>query len=86
VVSKATYTNVFRVARTAAFTADVVRGPLAARPYDLRHAAVRTWLAGVPAATVAQSIAVLLAVYASFLDGGEQAARQVVGVTLGNVR
>ena len=91
VVSKVTYTKVFRAAREATFTPEIVRGPLAARPYDLRHAAVSTWLAaGIPAATVAQwagqSIAVLLDVYASFLDGGEQAARRQVEAALGNVR
>ncbi|WP_206793185.1 hypothetical protein [Amycolatopsis sp. MtRt-6] len=90
-VSKVTYTKVFRAAREATFTPHVLRGPLAARPYDLRHAAVSTWLAaGVPAATVAQwagqSIAVLLEVYASFLDGGEQAARRQVETALGSGR
>jgi integrase len=82
---------VFRAARKATFKPDVLGGPLAARPYDLRHAAVSTWLAaGVPAATVAQwagqSIAVLLDVYASFLDGGEQAARRQVETALGKGR
>ncbi|MGW4058669.1 tyrosine-type recombinase/integrase [Amycolatopsis sp. NPDC004747] len=88
-VSKVTYTKVFRAAREATFTAEVARGPLARRPYDLRHAAVSTWLAaGVPAATVAewagQSIAVLLEVYASFLDGGEEAAKRQIERALGS--
>ncbi len=48
--------------------------PLAADPYDLRHAAVSTWLAaGVPAAEVAEraghTVDVLLKVYAQCLDG-----------------
>ena len=48
--------------------------PLAARPYDLRHAALSSWLnAGVPATEVAEraghTVAVLLSVYASCLDG-----------------
>ena len=78
----------FRAAREATFTPHVLRGPLAGRPYDLRHAAVSTWLAaGVPAAQWAgQSIGVLLEVYASFLDGGEQAARQQVETALGKRR
>jgi integrase len=43
-------------------------------PYDLRHAAVSTWLAaGVPAAEVAEraghTVDVLLKVYAKCLDG-----------------
>ncbi|MEU4667206.1 hypothetical protein AB0F91_04355 [Amycolatopsis sp. NPDC023774] len=48
-----------------------------------------TWLAaGVPAATVAQwagqSVSVLLEVYASFLDGGEEAAKRKIENVLGN--
>ncbi|MEV4055511.1 hypothetical protein AB0J55_30270 [Amycolatopsis sp. NPDC049688] len=73
---KVTYAKVFRAAREATFTPDVLRGSLVGRPYDLRHATVSTWLAGVPAATVAewagQAIAVLLEVYASFLGKGQQ--------------
>ncbi len=47
---------------------------MAADPYDLRHAAVSTWLAaGVPAAEVAEreghTVDVLLKVYAQCLDG-----------------
>jgi len=39
----------WRAARARAFTAEVAAGPLARRPYDLRHAAVSTWLnGGVP--------------------------------------
>ena len=58
-------------------------GKLGGRPYDLRHAAVSTWLnAGVEATRVAEwaghSVAVLLRVYAKCLDGGEQAARAKV--------
>lgn len=62
--------------------------PPAARPYDLRHAAVSTWLdAGVPPTQVAEraghGVAVLLRVYAKCLAGQEDAARQRVGVALG---
>ena len=47
--------------------------PLAARPYDLRHAALSSWLnAGVPPTEVAEraghSVKVLLSVYAACLD------------------
>jgi hypothetical protein len=47
---------------------------MARRPYDLRHAAVTTWLnAGVPATEVAararHSVAILLAVNAKCMDG-----------------
>ena len=51
-----------------------VATPLMARPYDLRHAAVLTWLnAGVPATQVAEwaghSVDVLLRVYAKCIAG-----------------
>jgi integrase len=77
------YGRVWAKAREAAFTPEVVASPLAKRPYDLRHAAVSTWLnAGVEATRVAEwaghSVAVLLRVYAKCLDGGEQAARAKV--------
>lgn len=77
------YGRVWAKAREAAFTPEVVASPLAKRPYDLRHAAVSTWLnAGVEATRVAawagHSVAVLLRVYAKCLDGGEQAARAKV--------
>ncbi|SFK52306.1 hypothetical protein SAMN05421835_12354 [Amycolatopsis sacchari] len=88
-VSKVTYTKVFRAARAATFSPEVQRGPLLARPYDLRHAAVSTWLAaGLDPSLVAlwagQSVAVLLEVYASFLDGGEAAARRLIEHALGH--
>ena len=55
VVGSATYARVWHLARTLALTPAQVTSPLAARPYDLRHAAVSTWLgAGVPAAEVAE--------------------------------
>jgi integrase len=79
---------VWRKARAAAFTEVQQRSPLAARPYDLRHAAVSTWLnAGVPATQVAEwaghSVAVLLKVYAKCIEGGEQVARQRIASALG---
>jgi integrase len=50
------------------------------RPYDLRHAAVSTWLnVGVPATQVAEwadhDVAVLLQIYAKCLAGQEELAR-----------
>ncbi|MEU6127673.1 hypothetical protein ABZ805_00735 [Saccharopolyspora sp. NPDC047091] len=62
---------------------------MAKRPYDLRHAAVSTWLnAGVEPTRVAEwaghSVHVLLRVYAKCLDGGETAARQRVQDLLGD--
>jgi integrase len=82
-LSSTVYGRVWAKARAAAFTPEVVRTPRAKRPYDLRHAAVSTWLnAGVEATRVAawagHSVAVLLRVYAKCLDGGELAARAKV--------
>lgn len=77
------YGRAWANAREATFTPEVVASPLVKRPYDLRHAAVSTWLnAGVEPPRVAEwaghSLAVLLRVYAKCLDGGEQAARAKV--------
>jgi integrase len=65
-----------------------VDSPLASRPYDLRHAAVSTWLnAGVPATLVAEwaghSVHVLLRVYAKCILGQDEAARRRVEAALG---
>lgn len=78
-----TYTRVWDRARRATFTPEVYASPLAARPYDLRHAAVSTWLnGGVAPAQVAEwaghSVDVLLKVYAKCLDGQDTVARQRV--------
>ncbi|WP_132877464.1 hypothetical protein [Tamaricihabitans halophyticus] len=64
-------------------SAEVAATPLARRPYDLRHAAVPTWLnGGVSAPKVAEwaghSVDVLLQVYAKFLDGRDYTAQQQV--------
>jgi integrase len=74
-----TYRKIWDRARRVALTDVQYAGPLARRPYDLRHAAVSTWLsAGVPAPQVAEwaghSVEVLLNVYAKCLDGGEAEA------------
>jgi integrase len=87
-VSKWTYTNAWRQTRKNTLTPAQLRSPLAARPYDLRHAAVSLWLnAGVPATQVAEwaghSVHVLLRVYAKCIDGQEEAARRRMGGALG---
>jgi hypothetical protein len=69
----------WRAARHAALTPEQVDSPLAARPYDLRHACLSTWLAaGVAPTQVAQwaghSVDVLLRVYAKCLDDTESLA------------
>lgn len=67
-------------ARTAALTSEEAASPLARRHYDLRHAAVSTWLnGGVPAPQIAawagHSVDVLPRVYAKCVAGQEDAAR-----------
>lgn len=79
-LSSSVYGRAWAKARAATFTTEVANSLLAKRPYDLRHAAVSTWLnAGVEATRVAEwaghSVGVLLRVYAKCLDGGEEAAR-----------
>ncbi len=72
--SSSAYSYVWQEARKLALSPAQVASSLAARPYDLRHAAVSLWLnAGVPAPEVAKraghSVDVLLRVYAKCLDG-----------------
>jgi integrase len=48
-LAASTYCRVWRKARAEVLTPEEARSPLTARPYDLRHAAVSTWLnAGGP--------------------------------------
>lgn len=80
-VSTTTYSKIWSLARNATLTSSQVSSPLAKRPYDLRHAAVSTWLhAGVPPSQVAEwaghSVDVLLRVYAACLDGQEEGSRK----------
>ena len=73
-VPAAVYTRIWTQARAIGLDPTQQASPLAKRPYDLRHAALSTWLnAGVPPAEVAEraghSIKVLLTVYAKCLHG-----------------
>jgi integrase len=82
------YGRVWASARASALTSAEAASPLARRPYDLRHAAVSTWLnAGVAPTQVAEwaghSVAVLLRVYAKCIAGQEAAARNRVTLALG---
>lgn len=86
-----TYTRTWRAARKAALSAEAQASPLARRPYDLRHAAVSTWLkaTGDPvrvAAWAGHSVSVLHDTYAAFLDGGDETARRQVEAALGHGR
>jgi hypothetical protein len=76
VVSSSAYWRVWNEARAIGLSPAQQTSPLAARPYDLPHAAVSLWLnSGVPATEVApragHTVDVLLTVYASCLDGQE---------------
>jgi integrase len=81
------YLAVFHKARAAAFTKAETASLLARRPYDLRHAAVSTWLnAGVSPAQVAEwaghTVDVLLRVYAKCIAGQqEEAKRRILEAT-----
>ncbi|MGH3303297.1 MAG: hypothetical protein ACRDOK_16765 [Streptosporangiaceae bacterium] len=73
IIGSTSYSRVWEEARRLAFAPDQVASPLAGRPYDLRHAALTTWLnAGIPPAEVAKragnTIEVLLRRYAGCLD------------------
>ena len=90
-LSDSVYMRVWAKARAAALAPQEAASPLARRPYDLRHAAVSTWLnAGVPPTQVAEwaghSVAVLLRVYAKCIAGQEDAARHRVALALGLAR
>ncbi|MFE3455158.1 tyrosine-type recombinase/integrase [Nonomuraea sp. NPDC059194] len=72
--SSSAYSYVWQKTRKLVLTPAQIASSLAARPYDLRHAAVSLWLnAGVPAPEVAKraghSVDVLLRVYAKCMDG-----------------
>lgn len=86
---KGTINRYWRKARAAVFTPEVYASPLAATPYDLRHAAVSTWLnGGVPATDVAawagHSVEILLKIYAKCLDGGAEQLRKRISAALGS--
>lgn len=84
-----TYTRAWRAARRIALTEEAQATPLAARPYDLRHAAVSTWLSGgADPALVAEwaghSLAVLMEVYAACLYGQDVIAKRRIQEALGH--
>ena len=81
IVNDRAYLGIFYRARDVAFTATETASLLARRQYDLRHAAVSTWLnAGVPAPQVAEwaghSVDVLLRVYAKCISGQQEDAKR----------
>ena len=79
-LSESVYERLLKRARAEVFTKAEAASPLARRPYDLRHAALSTWLnAGIDPAQVAQwagnSVRVLLSTYAKCV-AGRDVARQ----------
>ncbi|PNV32711.1 site-specific integrase [Streptomyces sp. DH-12] len=77
VVGSSTYYRVWQEARALALPPAAVASPLAARPYDLRHSALSTWLnSGVDPTEVAEragnSVEVLLSRYAKCIDGRQE--------------
>ncbi|GAA4092269.1 tyrosine-type recombinase/integrase [Nonomuraea soli] len=86
--SSSAYSYVWQEARKLALTPSQVASALAARPYDMRHAAVSLWLnAGVPAPEVAKraghSVDVLLRVYAKCMDGQHDHINNKINRALG---
>jgi integrase len=74
--------------RADALTERQPASPLAARPYDLRHAAVSTWLnAGVPPTQVAEwaghAVVVVLKIYAKCIDGDTARFQAKIDMALG---
>ncbi len=73
--------------REAALPAEDLAAGLAERPYALRHAGLSTWLAsGVDPQTVAKraghSVAVLLRVYAKFINNSDETANAKIAARL----
>ena len=86
---KLTILRTWQRARERTFTEEVAASPLARTPYDLRHAAVSTWLnGGVPSTDVAawagHSVEILHKIYAKCIDGGAEALRRRVQSALGH--
>lgn len=89
-VGASTYSRVWKEARQFGLSPVQVASPLAARPYDLRHAALSTWLnAGVSVPEVAEragnSPEVVLAVYAKCLDADAERMNSRIAAALADV-
>lgn len=87
-LAESTIGRVWDKARKAALSEGEYASPLARRPYDLRHAAVSTWLAsGVDSTQCAEwaghSVAVLHQIYAKVIAGREDHNRRRIEDTLG---
>jgi integrase len=90
-LSESLYGRIWAAAQASGLTTAEAASPLARRPYDLRHAAVSTWLnGGVPATQVAgwagHSVNVLLRVCAKCIAGQDHTSRERVEQALGTGR
>jgi integrase len=90
-IQESGYGEVWANARGDVLSPSEQETKLAKRPYDLRHAAVSTWLSsGVEPQLVAQraghSTGVLFRVYAKFLKGGDEAANAKISARLNQHR
>lgn len=82
-IPNASYTDIWRLARRYGLAPNQVASPLARRPYDLRHAAVSSWIAaGVPLPEVARraghTVQMLTAVYAKVIYGSADQMNQKI--------
>ncbi|ROO90599.1 phage integrase family protein [Actinocorallia herbida] len=89
VLSTSTIQRLWGLAREDALTEEEQASPLAARPYDLRHACLSTWLnAGISATQVAEwagnSPMVLMTTYAKCLTGQGDIDKQKIMKVLGD--
>lgn len=90
IVTDRAYLKVFHEARTEAFTDAEAASLIARRPYDLRHAAVSTWLnaTGNPAQVAewaGHTVDVLMRVYAKCVAGQQdEAKRRILEATTPN--
>jgi integrase len=87
-VGPSVYCDAWRRTREIGLSPQQAASPLAGDPYDLRHAAVSTWLAaGLPPAEVAEraghTVDVLLKVYAKVLDGQRDTSNRKIDELLG---
>lgn len=88
VLGSTTYSRAWREARQTALTPRQVKSPLAGTAYDLRHAALSTWLnGGVDPTDVAEragnSVDVLMKRYAKCLDGRHERNNTLIQKALG---
>ncbi|WP_064744131.1 tyrosine-type recombinase/integrase [Actinomadura oligospora] len=88
-LAPASYEAVWKRARAKVLPAQQLDGPLASRPYDLRHACLSLWLSsGIDPAEVAEraghSVEMLLRTYAHCIEGREAEVNRRIEAALGS--